>query len=45
MSTLKTTNIQHPSAEEPAIELLPDGTVKIKATIEPKVDPFFLMGA
>jgi len=45
MSTLKTTYIQHPSAEEPAIELSADGgVVVLKATIEPKIDPFFLMG-
>lgn len=29
MSTLKTTYIQHPSAEAPAIELNADGTVTI----------------
>ena len=45
MSTLKTTYIQHPSAESPAIELHAEGgVVVLKATIEPKIDPFFLMG-
>lgn len=45
MSTVKTTYIQHPSADEPSIELQADGNVVVlKGTIEPKISPFFLMG-
>ena len=45
MSTLKTTNIQHPSAPNPAIVLSEDGSVVVEGNAGGFETAFFLMGA
>ena len=47
MSTLKTTNISHPSSEEPNIVLASDGSIEIQniVTTGSLAPVFLLMGA